>query len=321
MINKFPTISVALEDERRPLTTETREVLAPEDIRHPDAVRKMDDVLENIRKTRQDIDLQLSNESISGFLDAGAKAIKGIVNNLRGLVSGLSGSVQGFMGEMLKLKTVKGDYGVLLRYSQDNDYFAIKGSTKLYQINRLGIKWKPYTQELYKLALIASDVNEGILAPMITYFAKGINDPSLFASQTHKPKYQRKDIEATQKQLRSIFSGPLNEFITWGQAFDRNSDVPEMLAIYRDVQELLTKFKPDAMKKSVDLLAEYATKVFDELEKENSDYAITKNQISQLSEGLFVAAKYVEFYTVVVQLAYEIDQVIIGSQQKFLRGK
>lgn len=317
----YPTLSVALEDAR-PRTQETREMLQPEDIQHVDAVRDMDQVIENVRVARQEIELleaRPSNESFGGFFEAGVNFLKKFVGSLRKVITGLVGTMTDLKKGLLGTKTVKGNYTKFINYANNREYMTIKDITKLYQINRLGVDWKTYIDELYPLAVQASKVKDEIVVPMIDYFGKGINEPSLFQSVTHRPKYQKKDIEKTQTTLKKIFNGPLTEYVTWGQAFKRNGDVVEMFMTFNEIQSVLNEVSPENMSKTVTMLSDYANQVFDELEKENGDFTLNKAQVNSLSDGLFVTAKYVEFYTVIYRLAYEFDQCVVASQQRFLK--
>lgn len=314
------TFAVAMEDRGESPTRRLAEgeTLKGDDIIHPNVVEQLDDSDYELDKIRRKLDIGVTEVSVESFnlLESGGNAIKSMASNISKFVSAVTGNIKQLAANLNAVKTGTHDYGKLVRYADGHDYFAIRDSVKLYQVARLSMKWKPYMQELLPMAVIASQVKDDVLVPLIEYLARGINDPALFQSNNHKPKYKLADIESTRRKLQKIFSGPTTEYITWGQAFDRNTDVSETISIYSELTQLMEKVKPAVMKESVDLLAQHANIVLKNMENPQAGFMMSKATVKVLGEAIYVAAKYVEFYTAIIQLAYEFDQCLTASQAK-----
>lgn len=304
-------------EEQEPMEY-NRESATPEERVKVDAVRQLEESDRQLDKLKV-IPLPVDVESVeafniftpgSNFMSAFGDFIDGFTDKLNGIKESIVQSVTEF-----KLGDGSGSTK-LMNYARGTTYFSISKRQKLFQVNKLGVYWLEYAEFLKYLTDITSCVDRDVLTPAQEYFAKAINNPSLLTSNTFKPKYQIKDVDAIQKQMGKIFNGPVREKITWGEAFKRNEDVPEFINKLEEVKRNVDTLKPDTVNKAVSILSERANIIAKNVRENNSAYVLNPKQTKHISDILFVCAKYVEMYAVAIQLVYELEQCIdISTKQ------
>lgn len=299
-------------DVKRDVTVEPNEII------RQDVIKELDEMDEKIRAQKQALPLPVDVASLEAFniFSSGGEFLKKFADYLTGATN-LIDDLKNKITNLLSSTNIgQGDYTKLLNHASQNQYFHISKKTMLYQPTRLSVDWLTYSQYLKTLLNVTSLIDRDVLAPVQEYLARAINDPALLASSSFKPKYTLKDTEAIQKEMGKIFNGPVVEKVIWSKAFKRNEDVSEFANNMVDIRRLCDTLKPTTVNKSVDVISNRVKTLSEHLKNPNGNYNLNPKHTKYLSDVVFVCAKYVELYAVVLQLVYELEQCVVVSSKK-----
>lgn len=285
------------------------------------AIRKVDS---NLRQFQYDLQASLpveaSQESFTKYF-AGSKLLKSISKGLSGITEEMSDTASMVVSRLSNVFGKKEDLYYLTEYANKHDYFSIAKTIKLYNPQGLKSKWLPYANYLVSLAEEVVTIDSDILYPLGEFLAKAINQPSVLLNATGKPivsvSKTDKQFDDTRKYIQKLFSGSQKEFVYWSEAFDRNTDVPVFIDKLIQAKSIINKVDPNAIKKQVDTITSRAKTLAEMLEKPTSGVMLSEAQSKQLSQMLMLSARYVELYSITIQLIYELERCVLNTQSYF----
>lgn len=312
------TLPVEMEEERELVPASQ---IAYRDFIRPNVHDDFDGIDERVAEARAQVEKSVAVLSLEGLavFERGYNMAKGFVGKLKYILYGIGSTVDLLVRFGNKPAADERNYKKFISFAEKNDYYAIAERVRLYQVARLGVGWLEYVNGLAPHVKIAANIDEDVLKPYTKYIADALNKPSVLSSGTHKGAEMRKDVDGQQASLRKLFNGKLNEFVSWGQAFKNNGECLKMFEVYSELQKEIKRLKPKDVREMVKRLSETAESLFTAIEEEREGFVLNKAQLQNLSEGLFATAKYVEYYTVIVQLMYEFDTCLAVSQAKQLK--
>lgn len=287
-----------------------------------DAVGHLRKTDENIQQFRQNIAMNLPTEAQESFTKffVGSKLLKSMGEGLDKITESMVSSIDGVVEGLKNVFGKKQDLYFLINYAQGRDYYSLQKNIKLFNPQGLKSKWLPYAQFLVNLSEDVVSIDKDVLYPLGEFLAKAINQPAILMNATSKNIVNigksEQQYSQTKKQIQKLFSGSQKEFVLWGEAFDRNTDVSAFMEKLQQAKSTIDKADPNAIKKQVDLISQRAKTLSDMLAQPTSGITLSQAQSKQMSELLMLAARYTELYTVAIQLIYELEHCVIASQQR-----
>lgn len=287
-----------------------------------DAVGNLRKTDESIQQFRQNLAMNLPTEAQESFTKffAGSKLLKSMGEGLNKITESMVSSIDGVVEGLKNVFGKKQDLYFLINYAQGRDYYSLQKNIKLFNPQGLKSKWLPYAQFLVTLSEDVVSVDKDVLYPLGEFLAKAINQPAILMNATSKNVVNlgksEQQYDQTKKQIQKLFSGSQKEFVLWGEAFDRNTDVSAFMEKLQQAKSTIDKADPNAIKKQVDLIAQRAKTLSDMLAQPTSGVTLSQAQSKQMSDLLMLAARYTELYTVAIQLIYELEHCVIASQQR-----
>lgn len=288
-----------------------------------DAVGNLRKVDEKMRQFEQNLTMNLptevSQESFTKYF-AGSKLMKSMSEGLNSITENMSIGINNVINGLRDVFGSKPPLFYLTDFSRSHDYFSIAKTIKLYNPQGLKSKWLPYAQFLVKLAEEVITIDQAVLYPLGEFLAKAINQPTILMNATNKSVINvaksDKQYDDTKKTIQKLFSGSQKEFVYWNEAFDRNTDVPAFIETLMQAKNVVGKVDPESIKKQVETIASRAKTLSEMLEKPTSGITLSPAQSKFMSETLMLAARYVELYTITLQLIYELEQCVVNSQSR-----
>ena len=324
------TSEVPTEEPETPEPTEEEERAIQEvsrarqqaDIQTVDPVGSLRKVNHDVRQFQLNLQanapVEVSQEAFTKYF-AGSKLLKSLAEGLSGITESMSESAGTVISRLTNIFGKKSDLYLLTEYAVRHDYFSIAKTVKLYNPQGLKSKWLPYATYLVELAEEVVTIDQDVLYPLGEFLAKAINQPSVLLNATGKSVISinktDKQFEETQKRIQKLFSGSQKEFIFWGEAFDRNTDVSVFIEKLGLAKSTIDKVDPNVIKKQVDTITSRAKSLYEMFKNPTSGVMLSETQSKQLSRMLILAARYVELYSIVIQLIYEMERCVINTQR------
>lgn len=275
-------------------------------------------LLETLRPSAEEANAEIGMEAFS-LLFSGTKFMKELGGTISSFTSKMSDMASGLVSKITPsvMKSNSTDiYAVLEDLAAQANHATLARSIKLVNPPKMSGNWMDYAIHLNAMVDVVSTIDKDVLSPLAEYLAKGINSPDTFLSNTYTPKYVEKDIKKFQATMKGFFKGTPQEFVYWGSAFRRNSEVPLFINNLIEAKRKSQVLQPETVAKSVSVIAERAKLIAEKFAQPTSGMKLNQKHSKMLSEIIFYAANMVELYTVVIQLVYELDQCVKYSMEK-----